>query len=106
VVVCVPQISERCMLPALQELIDQYPFIIFNFHRPCGYPNIIVDEKGRKKRLYHTYQTPYEALKNIKEGEKFLKPNLSFEKLDKIAYKYSDNEFAQILRNEEKNCLI
>jgi len=179
VVVCVPQISERCMLPALQELIDQYPFIIFNFHsdrgretinylvssflqrllikqtksrayhandnalvetkngavvrknmgwqhinqnltdkinhyyrnyfnpylnfhRPCGYPTIVVDEKGRKKRLYHTYQTPYEALKNIKEGEKFLKPNLSFEKLDKIAYKYSDNEFAQILRNEEK----
>jgi hypothetical protein len=179
VVVCVPQISERCMLPALQELIDQYPFIIFNFHsdrgretinylvssflqrllikqtksrayhandnalvetkngavvrknmgwqhinqnltdkinhyyrnyfnpylnfhRPCGYPTIVVDEKGRKKRLYHTYQTPYEALKNIKEGEKILKPNLSFEKLDKIAYKYSDNEFAQILRNEEK----
>jgi len=167
------------MLPALQELIDQYPFIIFNFHsdrggetinylvssflqrllikqtksrayhandnalvetkngavvrknmcwqhinqnladkinnyyrnyfnpylnfhRPCGYPTIVVDEKGRKKRLYHTYQTPYEALKNIKEGEKFLKPNLSFEKLDKIAYRYSDNEFAQILRNEEK----
>jgi hypothetical protein len=28
IVVCVPQISESCMLPALKELIDQYPFII------------------------------------------------------------------------------
>ncbi len=35
-------------------------------------------------------------------ADKFLKPNISFEKLDKIAYQYSDNEFAEILRNEER----
>jgi hypothetical protein len=179
IVVCVPQISERCMIPALQDLMEQYPFEIFNFHsdrggeninyqvaymlekerikqtksrsyhsndnalvetkngsvirknmgwqhinqnlanrisdycrnffnpylnfhRPCGFPTIIVDEKGRKKRMYHTYLTPYEALKGITEGHKFLKPGISFEELDTIAYEYSDNEFAEILRNEER----
>lgn len=179
VVICVPQISESCMVPALQEMIDQYPFMIFNFHsdrggeninyqvaymlekerikqtksrsyhsndnalvetkngavirknmgwqhinqnladkvndyyrdffnpylnfhRPCGFPTIITDEKGRKKRMYHTYLTPYEALKGITEGHKFLKPKITFEKLDTIAYRYSDNEFAEIIRNEER----
>jgi len=178
IIVCVPQICEACMLPALEDLIDQYPFTIFNFHsdrggeninyqvanflqhllikqtksrsyhcndnalvetkngavvrknmgwqhinqnlvnkinnyyrnyfnpylnfhRPCGFPTIVTDEKGRKKRIYHTYLTPYEALKRIRGADKFLKPNISFEKLDKIAYQYSDNEFAEILRKEE-----
>lgn len=179
VVVCVPQITERYLMPALQMMIDQYPFKIFNFHsdkggeninyqvaymlekerikqtksrsyhcndnalvetkngavirknmgwqhinqnmadkvneyyrnffnpylnfhRPCGFPTIVVDDKGRKKRMYHSYLTPYEALKGITEGHKFLKPHQTFEKLDKIAYEYSDNEFAEILRNEER----
>lgn len=72
-----------------------------NFHRPCGFPTIVVDEKGRKKRMYHTYKTPYEALKDITGADNFLKPEQTFEKLDKIAYEYSDNEFAEILRKEE-----
>src|SRR3989344_5307205 len=40
IAVCIPQISESCMLPALQELIDQYPFKIFNFHSDRGGENI------------------------------------------------------------------
>jgi transposase InsO family protein len=72
-----------------------------NFHRPCGFPTITIDDKGRKKRMYHNYLTPYDALKRIVGGHKFLKGNISFEKLDKIAYQYSDNEFAEILREEE-----
>ena len=31
VVVCIPQISEVCMIPALLEMFKQYPFAIFNF---------------------------------------------------------------------------
>lgn len=40
IVVCVPQICEACMIPAIEELIDQYPFIIFNFHSDRGGENI------------------------------------------------------------------
>src|SRR3989344_7061396 len=36
VVVCVPQISEACMIPAIEEILDQYPFTIFNFHSDRG----------------------------------------------------------------------
>ncbi|MEK7141705.1 MAG: hypothetical protein AAB800_04170 [Patescibacteria group bacterium] len=32
IVVCAPQICEACMIPTIEEIIDQYPFTIFNFH--------------------------------------------------------------------------
>lgn len=36
VVACVPQISERYLLPALTRLLDQFPFRLFNFHSDRG----------------------------------------------------------------------
>lgn len=36
IVVCVPQICEDCMKIALDDMIKQYPFIIFNFHSDRG----------------------------------------------------------------------
>lgn len=73
-----------------------------NFHRPCAFPTIATDEKGRKTKVYSLYQTPYEALKQITGAKKFLKSGITFENLDKIAYSQSDNEFATIMRQEEQ----
>lgn len=178
-VFCVPQISERYMIPAIEDIFSQYPFIIFNFHsdrghetinyrvaellqrllikqtksrsyhsgdnalvetkngsvirknfgwehidqeltddineylknffnpylnfhRPCSYPTIQVDEKGKKQKVYSLYETPYEALKQTTGAKKFLKPGQSFEKLDIIAYAHSDNEWAEMMREEER----
>lgn len=36
VVVCVPQITERFLAPALELLLDQFPFAVFNFHSDRG----------------------------------------------------------------------
>lgn len=36
IVVCVPLISERYLLPALKRLLKQFPFVIFNFHSDRG----------------------------------------------------------------------
>ena len=36
IVVCVPMIRERYLLPALIRLLNQFPFIIFNFHSDRG----------------------------------------------------------------------
>jgi len=179
IVFCVPQLSERCMRPALLEIFDQYPFVLFNFHsdrghetinyvvadllqrllikqtksrsyhsgdnalvetkngsvirknmgwehidqslcddinsyyknffniylnfhRPCAYPTIQVDDKGKKKKVYNLYQTPYDHLKSLPNAKKYLKKGVTFEQLDKIAYSHSDNEFAKMMREEER----
>lgn len=178
IIFCVPQICEACVLPALEEIISQYPFKIFNFHsdrggeninyqvanllqkllikqtksrsyhsndnalcetkngsvirknmgwehidqkfcdkindylknyfnpylnfhRPCAYPTIQTDDKGKKRKVYDIYQVPYDRLKQIVGSEKFLGSGQTFEKLDIIAYSHSDNEWAELMRKEE-----
>ncbi len=72
-----------------------------NFHRPCGYPTVQIDDKGKKKKVYNLYQVPYEFLKDLPKAEKYLKKDSTFKQLDAIAYSHSDNDFATIMREEE-----
>lgn len=180
VVVCIPVIAEACMLPALQSLLDQFPFVVFNFHSDRGYefinyqvavmldrllirqtksrsrhcndnalvetkngavvrktmgychinqkdadevnafyhnflnpyinfhrPSLFLtetkeDKQGRERRVYGTVKTPYDAFKGIPEAQRFLRDGQSFPKLDTIAMQYSDNEFAELVRKEER----
>lgn len=182
IVVCVPQISERFLAPALELLLDQFPFVVFNFHsdrgsefineivakilnkllinqtksrsrhcndnalieskngsvvrknmgywhlngtladeinqyyqrffnvylnfhRPCLFlTETETDSGGRERKIYSEVKTPYAKLKEVHQKIKrdFLKKMTSWEKLDRIEKEYSDNEFAQILREEER----
>ncbi len=73
IVFCVPQLSESCMLPALQEIFDQYPFRIFNFHSDRGHEtiNYLVADllqrlliKQTKSRSYHSGDNALVETKN------------------------------------------
>lgn len=85
------------------ELVNEWyqnflnPFV--NFHRPCAFGReVIVNEKtGKRKRVYphDGYLPPYEKLKSLPDATHYLKEQLSFEQLDKIAYAESDIEFAK-----------
>jgi len=57
------------------------PFI--SYHRPCYFPAIITDEKGkqRKKYDYDKMMMPYEKLKSLDRAQEYLKDSLSFEQL-------------------------
>ena len=64
---------------------------------------VLVVLKGKQKKIYpkDNYLTPYEKLKTITNVNNFLKENLTFEKLDQIAYTMSDTEFATLLQKEK-----
>ena len=74
-----------------------------NYHRPCAFPEIEVDRKGKEKRTYphDNYLTPYAKLKSLKGAEQYLKPGLAFEQLDKEAYAMSHTDYA-VLMNKAK----
>jgi len=78
------------------------PYI--NYHRPCLFPEIIINNKGkqRKRYPYDSLMTPYEKFKSLPEAQKYLKPGLTFEILDAIAYKQSDNEAADKLQQARR----
>ena len=56
-----------------------------------------MDKKGKikKKCYYQDYQIPYEKLKSIPDAQKYLKDGITLEILEKIAYRYTDNEMAE-----------
>lgn len=57
------------------------PYI--NFHRPCLFAETVTDAKGKQRKRYpYRLMTPYEKLKSLPLVEIFLKPGVSFEKLD------------------------
>lgn len=72
-----------------------------NFHRPCGFATIVTNSKGKQRKIYNKYLTPYEALKKIPDAGKYLKPGVTFSKLDEISMQYSDNEYATIMDREK-----
>lgn len=74
------------------------PYI--NFHRPCLFPKIRIDDKGKERKIYR-YQdlmTPYDKLKSLPNAKDYLKPDTNFEILDQIAAKISDNQAADQLQ--------
>lgn len=74
-----------------------------NFHRPCGFATTLTDAKGKQKKIYETWLTPYERLKTLKSWEKHLKPSVTPDDLAHLATSQSDNDFAsQMLKAKEK----
>lgn len=82
----------------------QYLNPYVNFHRPCLFPDIIIDSKGkqRKRYPYDSLMTPYEKFKSLPEAQQYLKPGMTFEILDAVAYQASDNEAADKLQQARR----
>jgi transposase InsO family protein len=78
-----------------------------NFHRPCGFATVSLDERGKRKRQYkrEDYATPYEKLKGVKNAEQHLKPNVSFAHLDRTARQMSDTECARKMADAKAQLL-
>jgi transposase InsO family protein/predicted DNA-binding transcriptional regulator AlpA len=92
----------------INEWYEEYLIIYLNYHRPCGYPTLIRNKKGKEKYIYKPkdYMTPYEKLKSLPKAEQYLKPNISFAQLDKIAYSHSDTEFAREMRATKRELFV
>jgi hypothetical protein len=65
-----------------------------NFHRPCGVPEWKVDRKGKSKRVYRCYATPWEILRQLPGVASALKPGVTIEQLERTAQGKSDTEAA------------
>ena len=68
-----------------------------NYHRPCGFATVSLDARGKRKRQYRLedYATPYEKLKSLPAPAQYLKENINFAQLDKLARAMSDTEAAK-----------
>lgn len=90
--------------PLINQFYQSFFNPYLNFHRPCAFATIVEDKKkkGKLRKIYKTYMTPYDKLKKVDATGKHLKPGITFEKLDKLVSAFSDNEFAKTMQDEKQ----
>jgi len=66
-----------------------------NFHRPCAQADTEIDARGRIRRRYKRYQTPFETLLALEQPAQYLRPGLELATLTRIAGALSDTNAAQ-----------
>lgn len=78
--------------PLMNKFNLEYLTPYINFHRPCYFPEITIDKKGKEKKVYpyKSMMTPYEKFKSLPNAENFLKDSINFDTLDKQAMATTD----------------
>jgi transposase InsO family protein len=78
-----------------------------NFHRPCGFATVSLDQRGKRRRQYkiEDYRTPFEKLKSLERAQQHLKPGVSLAELEREALAMSDTECARQM-NAAKSRLL
>jgi hypothetical protein len=71
---------------------DLNPYL--NFHRPCGVPETIENAKGKQRRIYRWYATPWEILRQLPDLARHLRPEISRDELERKANAQSDTQAA------------
>ena len=80
---------------AITDFYQEYFNPYLNFHRPCGVPELVVNSKGKAKRVYRWYATPWEILRQLPDVAKHLKPEVTIAKLEQNAQAKSDTQAAE-----------
>jgi hypothetical protein len=76
-----------------------------NYHRPSAQAEVLIDAKGRKRRLYKQWQTPFEKLLSLHRPQQFLRPGLTINALKRVAATMSDTEAARRMQ-QAKNTMF
>jgi len=84
----IPQMHAKLIEEFNREVLNP----CLNFHRPCHFPTVETDSKGKQKKRYRQEEmmTPYQKLKSLPKAEQYLKEHISFAMLERIAMKLSD----------------
>ena len=83
---------------AFDEFYRRYFNPYLNFHRPCGVPEVTVTAKGKQKRVYRWYATPWEILRQSPGLAGFLRAELTVDQLQQTAGAKSDTQAATEMR--------
>jgi transposase InsO family protein len=87
---------------AITDFYNAYFNPYLNFHRPCGVPELVVNAKGKAKRVYRWYATPWEILRQLPDVARHLKPEVTIAKLERQARAKSDTQAAEEMQEAKR----
>ena len=73
-----------------------------NFHRPCGVPEMVTGPKGKRRRVYRWYATPWQILRQVPDVARYLRPTVTIAALDEQALTHSDTEAARRMQEAKR----
>jgi transposase InsO family protein len=76
-----------------------------NFHRPCGVPKEVANAKGKVKRVYRWYATPWEILRQLPDLARHLKADVTIQDLEQRAGAQSDTAAAAEMQQAKQKLL-
>jgi transposase InsO family protein len=79
----------------IEEFFEQHLNPYLNYHRPCGVPEVVTNAKGKQRRVYRWYATPWEILRQLPDLARHLQPGTTQADLEKLAVAESDTAAAR-----------
>src|SRR5579862_2120731 len=74
-----------------------------NFHRPCGIPELRTLARGKIKRVYRQWDTPWDILRGLPDWKTTLRTDTSAEELQRRASLQSDTDAAVALQQAKRD---
>jgi hypothetical protein len=87
---------------AIQSFYEEHFNPYLNYHRPCGVPEIRTNSKGKQRRIYRWYATPWEILRQLPDRSRYLRSELTWEELERAAHAQSDTEAARRMQEAKR----
>lgn len=77
-----------------------------NFHRPSGQPELVTDAKGRQRRRYRHFKTPWEVFRGLPRPGQYLKAGVTMKALDSFAKSESDTTAARRMQEAKRKLFL
>jgi transposase InsO family protein len=87
---------------AIETFYEEHFNEYLNYHRPCGVPERVINAKGKEKRIYRWYATPWEILRQLPDLARHLKEGMTIEILDRQARGKTDMEAAMEMQKAKQ----
>ena len=86
----------------IESFYEQHFNPYLNFHRPCGVPEQVANAKGKVKRVYRWYATPWEILRQLPGLAGHLKEDITIESLERMAQAKGDTQAAAEMQEAKR----
>ena len=90
---------------AVQRFYSEHLNNYVNFHRPSGQAETITDKKGKQRRVYRKFETPWEVFRQLPGASKYLKSGQTLRALDQFAKSESDTSAARRMQDAKHKLL-
>lgn len=88
---------------AVNQFHRQYLNPYLNFHRPCGIPELRALARGKIRRVYRQWETPWEILRGLPDWEASLRPEANAVELHRQASSQSDTDAASAMQQAKRD---